>query len=332
MGSLVVLISTLAVSAAQLGAPDRLITKHGVELSADGRVFALFAALNGLGYSEETEHKGPPLSAPVFHELREKAREAIRPLAAGGKLDALKQTFERSPAEIDAYLALVFSYEPDLSKTATPLPEDLKGLEPAIGAIRSLSEDAELVKVFDQLSYEQRQFMKALMAGVTADFDQAASTVAAGIVAPVALTVVPNPLDAHGSVRRVRVGDRTFLVVGPGEASARRAILEEALMGRVEGPVKDALGKAGKLKKAYEALASSSKSVRAYGSAEAYVSATLARVLAFRVLTGTEDELIEREQQRGLAWTRGMLRATDAWKGAEPVVAEVSKCLAKINP
>ena len=30
-------------------APDRLVTPYGVELTSDGRVFVLFAALNGLG-------------------------------------------------------------------------------------------------------------------------------------------------------------------------------------------------------------------------------------------------------------------------------------------
>ncbi|MBI4820104.1 MAG: hypothetical protein HY791_27765 [Deltaproteobacteria bacterium] len=332
MSSLVILLSTLAVSTAQLGAPDRLITKHGVELSADGRVFVLFAGLNGLGYSQETEHKGPPLSAPVFHELREKAREAIRPLVADGKLEQLKKTFEGSPAEIDAYVALVLGLSNDFAKTDTPLPPEAETLAAAAGVFRTLSEDPDLQKIFDQLAYEQRQFMKALAAGITADFDKAAGSVAAGLTAPVSLTVIPNPLDAHGAVRRARVGSRSYLIVGPGEASARRAVLEEALLGRLEQPVKDGLVKAPRLKKAYEGLAAGSKSVRAYGSVEVYAATTLARVLAFRALGGTEEELIEREQQRGLAWVRSALRATDAWKGGDPVPTEVAKALAKIAP
>src|SRR5687768_3036022 len=59
-------------------APDKLITAHGVEIRNDERVFVLFAALNGLGFSEETQRKGPPLRAPVFHPLRAQIRDALR--------------------------------------------------------------------------------------------------------------------------------------------------------------------------------------------------------------------------------------------------------------
>ena len=56
----------LAASTGQIAdAPDRLISAHGIEIVSDGRVFVLFAALNGLGYSDETQRKGPPLRAPA---------------------------------------------------------------------------------------------------------------------------------------------------------------------------------------------------------------------------------------------------------------------------
>ena len=43
------------------------------------------------------------------------------------------------------------------------------------------------------------------------------------------LTVVPNPLDSHDSIRLVRQGDRRILVVGPASGAPENAALLFAL-------------------------------------------------------------------------------------------------------
>src|SRR5579864_1523492 len=92
------LLGVGAKDAAEADAPDRLITEQGLELRSDERVFVLFAALNALGYSEETERKGPPLRAPVFHPIRETVREALRKPDEAAKMSAVKAMFEQNPA------------------------------------------------------------------------------------------------------------------------------------------------------------------------------------------------------------------------------------------
>src|SRR5262245_60690690 len=152
---------------ASADAPDRLITRHGVELVADENVFVLFAALNALEYNEETRRKGPPLKAPVFHPLREKVRDALRQAAKKGATTGIKKMFDDNPAEIETYLEAILAGDKDkLSPEATKL----KG---KIAAIEKFRTDAELVALFDQIAEEQRTLGTVLKKNLEADFEAA---------------------------------------------------------------------------------------------------------------------------------------------------------------
>src|SRR5688572_16050479 len=111
LSSVSLTVSLMAASTAAADAPDRLITKHGVELRADERVFVLFAALNALEFNEETRRKGPPLRAPEFHPIRVQIRDALRAQDDAGNLAGIRSMFEANPAEIEVYLEAVLGGE-----------------------------------------------------------------------------------------------------------------------------------------------------------------------------------------------------------------------------
>lgn len=329
------------LGAAQIGdAPDRLITMHGVDIASDGRVFVLFAALNALGYSVETERKGPPLEAPVFHDIRVRVREELRKLEGEGKLDALKSYFERNPAQLEAYLQALFSQDLALEKTLSApsgKAKDLAGVGPLVAKLGSLP---ELEGLFDKLANDQREHARTLMKALEADFAEARRLLGSSSYrAPSNLVVVPNPLDAHASARRVQAGGITYLVVGPGLDSARTAALGAAFRISAEGWAKAHFAKAAKLKKSWESLRGVRRISAEYSTGERYLAENLARVLAFKVrskgskdLRSEEEDFFDQTAKDGLRWTRPLLRALDDSKLSEPLDEAVNRLLQKASP
>lgn len=332
---------TLALQAGQIAeAPDALISAHGIELSSDGRVFMLYAALNGLGYSDETERKKPPLRSPVFHPIRERARDALRKLESEGKLGEIRKFFEANPASVDVYLTAVLAHDLSLAKAeAEPGPEakKLAGIAPLL---QKLGSEPAISKLYDELALEQRKLALELLARVDQSFDAAAKSFnMPGLRAPLNLIVVPNPLDAHGSVRTLDVGKLRVLVVGPGLDSANRAILQAGLRGILAPWVAKGMAGGAKLKKAWESTRTVRRIAARFRDADAYATETLSRVLAFQILTGTkgkitaeaEEDFIETESKNDLRWARAMLRALDG-RGAEPMETATAKIVARASP
>lgn len=334
-------LASLGLVVAQIGdAPDRLITAHGVEISNDGRVFVLFSALNALGYSVETERKGPPLEAPVFHEIRTRIREDLRKLDGEGKLDALKAYFDKNPAQLEAYLQALFSHDLALHALGTApggKAKDLAGVAPLIAKFGSLP---EVEALFDKVTVDQRELARSLMKEVERDFAEARKLLGSpSYRAPTSLVVVPNPLDAHGSARRVTVGSTTYLVVGPGLETARTAVLTAALEISARDWAKAHFSKAPKLKKSWEGLRSVRRISAQYGSAERYLAENLSRVLAFKVrskgakdLRSEEEDFFDQTAKDGLRWTRPVLRALDEGALSEPLSESMNRLFQKANP
>lgn len=332
---------TAGLAAGQIGdAPDRLITQHGVDIASDGRVFVLFAALNALGYSVETQRKGPPLEAPVFHGIRSRVREDLRKLEGEGKLDALKAYFEKNPAPLEAYLQALFAQDLGLKKTvhaAAGKGKDLAGVGPLIARLGALP---EIEALFDKVASEQRELARSLMKELEVDFAEARRLLGSNAYrAPTRLVVVPNPLDAHASARRVQVGGTTYLVVGPGLEHARAAVLAASFAISAEAWAKAHLGKAAKLKKSWEGLRTVRRISAEYPTAEQYFAENLGRVLAFKVRTkgakdlrSEEEDFFDQTGKDGLRWTRPLLRALDESKMSEPLDEAVNRLMQKANP
>jgi hypothetical protein len=328
----------LAATTGQLAdAPDRLISTHGVELVNDGRVFLLFAALNGLGYSEESKRKGPPLEAPQFHALRNSTRDAMRPLASDGKLKVIRNLFEDNPAPIEAYLAAILSHDASLEKVGEGAPDWATKLGAAVKGLRGLASDPGVEKLFDAIALEQREHAKALMAAVEKDLADAETSLGVtGLRPPPRLVVVPNPLDSHGAVRRVKTQKYDYLVVGPGTEKAREAILEAALRPKAEAWVEAAWPSAKLLKRHWDGVKISSRISERYPDGPVYLAHTLTRVLSYKVLgkiTGASDDedFVDVSAKDGLRWARATLKALEGRK-EEPLDTEMVKLIPKINP
>lgn len=332
----------LALSAGQIAdAPDRLISKHGVELSNDGRVFVLFAALNGLGYSDETKRKGPPLSAPVFHELRIETRGAMRPLAEAGKLNSVRKLFDANPAEIDTYLAAILGHDMGLETVEATSTDAAKTLADAVRGLKAVADDKALTALFDKLALRQREHARSIMEVLDRDFAEASTYLGAtSLKAPLNLTVIPNPLDAHGAVRRVQVDDRLYLIVGPGVDAARDAVIAATVRPLVKGWVDASWGSAKLLARHWDGLKISKRITERFPDGQAYLTETLTRVFVFRIRASADgkdaaallEDFIDAQTKDGMRWTRAVLAALDTVKAGEPMEAGMPTIVSRANP
>jgi hypothetical protein len=321
-------------------APDRLISPHGVELVTDGRVFLLFAALNGLGYSEETESKGPPLRAPVHHPIRSEVTEALRKLKASPRLASIKAQFEENPVEIEVYLAAVLSYDDSLTKPDNDMPIQAQKLKTAAGQLAAFGAEPEVTKIYDEVALANRTHAKDLMARLEKDFAQAEALLGTkDLRAPKRLVVVPNTLDSHGAVRLVELPKATLLVVGPGFESAERAILDASLRPLVRTWVDKGWPNAALAKKNWDGLKIYKKVTDRFPDGQSYLAETLSRALAFRIqsrLSGksgadVDEDFAESQTKDGLRWTRAVLKALEGLKDGE-LEASMPRIVARVNP
>jgi len=332
-------LTLIAVTlAGQIGeAPDRLITPQGVELANDGRIFVLFAALNGLGFSEETQRKGPPLAAPVFHPVRTQVREAMRKLDEAGKLTDLRKFFDANPASVESYAAALLSQDLTLEKSSGEPSAEAKKLGGVISVVQKLGNDPDLTKVFEDVLVLQRKHSKELYDRLDKTFVAGKKHLAVAELRPsLSLIVIPNPLDAHGAVRSVYVGDKLYLLVGPGLDTANTAILEAALRSTVFPSIKAAYANSPKLKKAWGDLKPFKSISNRYSDGDAYAAETVAQILSFQIRGGAagspaEDDFVDQATKEGLRWTRPLLLAIGN-RGAEPIDASLTKALPKATP
>ena len=308
---------TLALPAAAQDAPDRLFTSHGVELRADENVFLLFAALNAAGYAEESERKGPPLRAPVYHDIRVSVRDALRKYRTKPAVQSVVKVFEANAVDLETYIAAALA-DGGLSKAA-------KGLQPKLKpALDKFRQEVDLIKVFDDLADAQRTHAKKLLAGVNSDLSAAVKMLGdAGFRAPTNLVVVPNPLDSHGLTHRVQTKDAVILIVGPDAATARRAILEEALRPTIKTLVAANYRSAKIFRRSWDSLKSSRRIVRRYKDGQNYLTEALTSAMAYRVAakaagkSGREadEEFVDEQAKNSMRWARGALRVLDKMSG-----------------
>jgi hypothetical protein len=230
------LLLVVALAAPSLHAQwsQSLYTEDGVEIGVDGRLFALFAMLNGLGYDEDTVHGPPPINKPLHASARVKARQNLgRP---GPSLKALETALANNPLDKRAYVAaaLELGAAPNfddngagaLAKAlAVPMREwfNEEGGQPVL---RIVAEEAKptqkkLLPILDKATKE----IIALVRLGDAQDQLLDDSGALGRVA-----VVLNHLDAHGGVQRVQRGDVTYIVAAPSLGDADEVLLQHAVV------------------------------------------------------------------------------------------------------
>jgi hypothetical protein len=283
-----------------------------------------------LEYNEETRRKGPPLKAPVFHQIREKVRNALRQGDRRSATAGIKKLFDENPAEVEVYLEAILATDKDKPSA------DAAKLKGKISAIEKFRNDAELIALFDTIAEEQRSLGAVLKKNLEADFEGAEKTIGGGLRAPTSLIVVVNPLDGHDMVRRVSVGETTYLVVGPGLEAAQSAVLSSSLRLALPKYVKDSWAKATKFKAHWEGLKTSTRLGRIYRDDEAYFTATLSNAVVYHVRAGSkrskdkDEDFIEEQSNDGMRWARATLKILDESKGQMSI--ELPKALARASP
>lgn len=304
------LMGMSAVGGAPDHAPDRLLTRHGVDIVLDEDVFVLFAALNAAGYSRETERKGPPLVAPIFHPIRADAREALRAARNTNALKEARKVFEAHPVAIEVYLEAILAGQSASAGTA-------KLRDALIPVLTRFRKEAALEALFDRLAERQRTLALTLREDLDKDLGRATKLLGLkALTAPLDLVVVPNFLDGHAEARRVRSKAGRFVVVGPGFSSARAAIVTEVVAATLAASARQAVQGAAAFQQNWESLKASRRIRGRYGHAANYLAQALARAVTHRVRhpkphRETDEDFIDDQAKQGIRWARAGLKIVD---------------------
>lgn len=230
-------LSSSASSSAQAQWSQSLYTEDGVEIGVDGRVFALFAMLNGLGFDDDTVRGPAPVHKPLYAAARAKARQNLgRP---GPSFKALDAVLAKNPLDKSAYLAAVLELGPAPNfedKGASALAKAIAGPlrewfneEGGAGVLKVVGEEAKATqkKLLPILDKATKQTVALVRLG-DAQEQLLDDTGAQGRVA-----VVLNDLDVHGGIQRVQRGDVSYIVAGPSAGDGDDRALQNAVVAAV---------------------------------------------------------------------------------------------------
>lgn len=309
----------------------KLYTGSGVEIRMDERVFRLFAALNAAGYSDESEHQGPPLNAPVYHPLRVDVRDKLREVRDEPVTQEVAKLFQENQYPIEDYLAALLA-GPD-----TKLSGNAKKLQPKLAVLDKFAEQAALKALFDELAERQRSQAKELMKVVEDDLEKAADQLDdPEFRAPRNLVVVPNPLDSHDALRTVDVGDERFVVVGPGLESGRDQIVQAVVRPYLVTAVDKAWAAATKYQTHWDGVRKSTRIRNRYGDGKNYLVEALARSLTHRVRHGSssesDEDFVDLQARENMRWARIALRVWDKHEDGEPFAQALPGLVRKHGP
>lgn len=211
-----------------------LYTEDGVEIGVDGRVFALFAMLNALGFDDDTLRGPPPVRKPLHAAARQKARQNLgRP---GPSLRALEAVLAKNPVEPQAFVAAALELGPAPNfeeEGASPLAKAIAG--PLRDWFNEEGGAAVLRIVGDEARATQKKLLPLLdkaVKGTTAlvRLGDAQEQLLDDSGAQGRVVLVLNELDVHGGVQRVTRGDVTYVVAGPPATPADEAAILDAVV------------------------------------------------------------------------------------------------------
>lgn len=206
-------------SSAQWGSGNAVYTKQGIEISADSRITALFAMLNGQGYDAEEQRGPPPLQLPQYTQARVKARSALgRP---GTGMRKFGKFIESKPGSVRKYIKATLqlgpspTFEPQgkISKIGKGIYMPMRTWFNEEGGIRI----QQLVN--DSVKTDQRK-LKGLLENTCAPLVESIrlgdeEEQLLDDTGPSGRVIVSlNPLDSHNTLYRVKTGNVTYLVAG----------------------------------------------------------------------------------------------------------------------
>ncbi|MGI5861954.1 MAG: hypothetical protein ACOX6T_07825 [Myxococcales bacterium] len=281
---LATVLALLALPATSRAAQDwfaSLYTNEGIEMRADERIFALYAALNAMGYDEAPVTRRFPVPAREMHPVRLKVREALTvDRALAEKLDAF---FTEHPETADVYgrHALTLrgppTFEPSADSSAA-----LRGIEPLLAEVYS---SGKLADLFGQVQDEYRSVLKGYHAVIDGPVLEVRRLLKMKEDEPPRVTLVINLLDGRGSAFSGLVGEDLYVVLGPSTEPDLYSLVKEVARAKL-APV--AASKAGTSK----VLRDIAAAVGAKSAAD-FATEVFARAFAAAVVKPPEDKLAE---------------------------------------
>lgn len=210
-----------------------LISREGIEVRADQRVYTLFALFNALGYDRESTRGARPLAAPQYDALREAVRHQLATSAFD--LGPARAYVQGHPDELAAYVRQVVRLgpAPDFAAPSAPDRAELAALGQVLERFHH--------EVAGRLFEEQREAMRAIAKDWIVALDKATDrsreivrmSEDESVELDLELTegdtasersriiVVVNPLDTHGAVYVAERPGERFVVFGPTEVLAQ---------------------------------------------------------------------------------------------------------------
>ena len=277
-----------ACTLAHAQSDEGVFSAEGVQLRTDARIHTLFLLFNAQGYDQETVFGPPPLKAARYSEIRAQDRKKLAlPEDVTKAADAL---ITAKPLPVDRYIqaALSLADAPKFAEQDEENVKDLKGLSKLLSAAWA----GGASEVYDEDSPRLREDAKALMARVeafTADlrkglrFEQSVDEALEAADAD-RVVVIINPLDAHGTQHRAKVGDARVVVLGPHTEMAAPGVLDAVAVEVARMVLYTELKKLGTSAPVTALYTGAGKAAEPYGNAAAYLSEVLSRAVARTVL------------------------------------------------
>ena len=206
-------------SSAQWGSGSAVYTKQGIEVSADSRVTALFAMLNGQGYDVEEVKGPPPLQLPQYSKARVNARSALgRP---GTGMRKFGKFVSSKPGSVRKYMKATLQLGP--SPTFEPQGKISKIGRGIYGPMRTWFNEEGGIRIQQLVTESVKSDQRQLKALLEKTCQPLVESIRLGDeeeqllddTGPSGRVIVSlNPLDSHNALYRIQSGEVTYLIAG----------------------------------------------------------------------------------------------------------------------
>ncbi|MBR2979085.1 MAG: hypothetical protein IKC51_04050 [Myxococcaceae bacterium] len=200
---------------------DALYAVNGLALRADARLFALYAALNAMGYDEAPLTRALPFAARRFSPIRQRVRAAFR--LSPELSQRLLALFEAAPLPLDAYARCALSLDADLADTSDTTAACGPALVELPSILRALWRHGDLPALYETAAWQSRAALLAHLPRLDTALERLDTALDHAPAVPLtAATVLFNALDgerAHRLDSTAPAARHAFLIVGDfGEA------------------------------------------------------------------------------------------------------------------
>ena len=304
-------------------APERVITASSIEIRTDDSLFALYAAINALGYAQEIKQGPQPISSPRFYPQRKALRIALQ--KERGAFLPMKKYLEREKKPIENYLHEILYRKTKNKALFSALKSSFWGSSSETLASTFAKEEREvLLEIGQQLNKDEKKQQELWrLLGYTKTAPRTR------------VRVAYIPLESHDIVRRVPNAQKEItLVSGPGLRGIRVAVLAETILPAVQEYLAQTKARPRNLSVAFR-RATGLKELGAQGihTADAYLGVQMAHALAYRTLyrnppVGAEWAFKLSELTLKRVWTPALY---DAFRGIKQTPKALANAVSKLG-